>query len=53
MCITPEFPVGVYMIAIGVAAIIYSLDAEFHTSYFKENERAFSEAASVIKVKEE
>lgn len=53
MCITPDIPVGVFMIALGVAEIIYSLDEEFSTSYFKENARAFSEAASVIKVKEE
>lgn len=49
----PCVPVGVLIIALGVAVIIYSLNAEFRTSYFKENERAFSEAASVIKAKEE
>ena len=53
MCIAPNIPVGVFMIATGVAVIIYSLDAEFRTSYFKENERAFSEAVSQTQEKQQ
>ena len=53
MCIAPDIPVGVFMIATGVAVIIYSLDAEFRTSYFKENERAFSEAVSQTQEKQQ
>ncbi len=53
MCIAPDIPVGVFTIAIGVAVIIYSLDAEFRTSYFKENERAFSEAVSQTQEKQQ